>query len=221
MRARLALLAAVGLLLTVLPGPSAEAVPRCLGRLATHRGTAGNNTINGTPGNDSIVAGGGNDTVNGLGGNDLICGGSGDDTLRGGNGNDRIEGGFGADTMIGNQGKDWVMYPGRQEKVDITIGDPNTGDGRVLPPENDVVTDSIEHARGGDAGDGFVGNDVRNRFEGGPGGDDQFGQGGNDLLFGQSGGDILNGQTGPDDFANGGRGNDDCDAEEEVNCEKP
>ena len=65
-------------------------------------GNAGT-TINGTAGDDFILAGGGADTVNGLGGSDEIHGEGGTDTLRGGEGNDLIFGEAGADQIFGEQ----------------------------------------------------------------------------------------------------------------------
>src|SRR5690606_1638391 len=50
--------------------------------------TTGNNTLNGTGGNDVINALAGNDTVNGNGGNDTITGGPGNDFVNGNDGDD-------------------------------------------------------------------------------------------------------------------------------------
>jgi len=47
------------------------------------RGDDQDNIIEGTPGNDFILALGGDDVVHGNGGDDVICGGDGDDTLFG------------------------------------------------------------------------------------------------------------------------------------------
>jgi len=51
-------------------------------------GDDGDNLINGTPGDDIIIAGAGNDVINGRGGDDVITAGDGDDNVRGGAGND-------------------------------------------------------------------------------------------------------------------------------------
>lgn len=69
-------------------------------------GGAGNDTINGGGGNDTIYGGPGNDLLNGNGGNDLIFGGVGNDTINGGAGNDTLWGGVGADSISGGDGND-------------------------------------------------------------------------------------------------------------------
>jgi Ca2+-binding RTX toxin-like protein len=76
----------------------------------TLNGTAGDDTISGNNGNDTINAGDGNDTVSGGNGNDTINGGPGNDTISGGDGNDRIVGGTGNDTMTGGSGKDIFVF---------------------------------------------------------------------------------------------------------------
>lgn len=71
---------------------------KCEGLAATKVGTAGDQTIRGTPRADVINSMGGNDTITGLGGNDRLCGGAGNDRLNGGAGTDRCNGGDGKDT---------------------------------------------------------------------------------------------------------------------------
>jgi Ca2+-binding RTX toxin-like protein len=70
--------------------------------------TAGDNTLNGTAGNDLIRGYNGNDTINGSDGNDLIYGGAGTDTLNGQSGNDHLYGGVGDDTLNGGTGNDFL-----------------------------------------------------------------------------------------------------------------
>lgn|SRR5574341_1578385 len=57
----------------------------------------GSGTLNGTGGNDLILASSSADTIDGLGGDDCILGGSGDDSLTGNDGNDVCLGGLGND----------------------------------------------------------------------------------------------------------------------------
>ncbi len=81
-------------------------VPKCNGKLATIRGTAGNDNIVGTAGDDVIIGLTGNDTIDGGLGNDTICGGDGWDTVYGGGGADKIFGDAGNDDLNGGQGND-------------------------------------------------------------------------------------------------------------------
>ena len=62
-------------------------------------GTAGPDTIYGTPKADVIYGKAGDDSLHGLGGNDVIYGGLGSDTIRGGDGNDVEYGGPGNDVL--------------------------------------------------------------------------------------------------------------------------
>jgi len=108
---RLAIIAAFSLALPFaqLAGISPAAAgttPQCHGRAATIVGTAGHDEINGTSGNDVIVARGGADDVEGRGGRDLICGGAGNDDLEGDGGNDFLSGGTGVDELDGGPGDD-------------------------------------------------------------------------------------------------------------------
>ena len=77
-------------------GPTGRAIT-CLGLEATRVGTAGADTINGTPGDDVLV---------GLGGNDTIYGGDGANIMWGDPGNDRLVGGADFDTAYGGPGND-------------------------------------------------------------------------------------------------------------------
>jgi Ca2+-binding RTX toxin-like protein len=59
----------------------------------------GAGTIIGTAGNDLILASAGDDSIDGMGGNDCILGGAGDDTINGGTGIDVCLGNAGTDTF--------------------------------------------------------------------------------------------------------------------------
>ena len=65
-------------------------------------------TITGTAGDDKLIGTPGNDVICGLGGNDNISGGGGDDVIYGDAGDDRVDGGAGADTLYGDDGADRV-----------------------------------------------------------------------------------------------------------------
>ncbi len=88
------------------PPPPPTANARCDGKPATKVGSAGRDTLRGTPRRDVIAGLGGNDTILGFGGNDLLCGGRGADRLRGGAGRDVLIGGAAADTLLGGGGVD-------------------------------------------------------------------------------------------------------------------
>lgn len=90
---------------------------------ATITGTQGNNTLNGTPGPDRIVAKKGNDTVNGLAAADRLSGGRGMDTINGGDGDDRAWGGSDADDLNGELGNDALN--GKRGSDDLDGGEGN------------------------------------------------------------------------------------------------
>lgn len=68
------------------------------------QGTAGADTLDGTPTGDLIFGLGGDDLIRGLSGNDCLVGDKGDDRLLGGKGSDRLTGGAGDDTLVGGGG---------------------------------------------------------------------------------------------------------------------
>jgi Ca2+-binding RTX toxin-like protein len=80
-------------------------------------GTAGADTIYGTPyfdivngfgGNDALFGGAGDDAIDGGSGNDEIGGGTGNDVIHGGPGNDILSGGTGNDTIYAGPGRDKI-----------------------------------------------------------------------------------------------------------------
>jgi Ca2+-binding RTX toxin-like protein len=73
---------------------------------ASVQGGPGDDTIIGGPGNDTLGGGQGNDSILGGPGDDIIHGGAGDDTLGGGQGDDLLYGGLGNDIMTGGLGND-------------------------------------------------------------------------------------------------------------------
>lgn len=95
----------------------AAAKPRCDGQVATIVGKGP--TINGTAGDDVIVARGATaQSVDGRAGDDVICLGEGNDVGKGGPGDDRILGGAGGDLiedldgsnrLLGGDGADWIV----------------------------------------------------------------------------------------------------------------
>ncbi|MCA3424319.1 MAG: hypothetical protein INF81_15310 [Roseomonas sp.] len=64
--------------------------------------------MSGTAGNDFIIGTVGNDVISGLGGDDFIDGALGDDTLNGGDGADTLNGSAGNDSLFGGSGGDFL-----------------------------------------------------------------------------------------------------------------
>jgi hypothetical protein len=74
-------------------------------------GGKGNDTLQGSKGNDVLSGGKGNDTLQGKGGDDVLRGGKGNDTLVGGTGDDTLLGGKGNDTLgRAHNDKAWGFY---------------------------------------------------------------------------------------------------------------
>ena len=169
---------------------------------------AGNDSLSGGDGLDTLFGESGNDTLDGGDGNDSLFGGAGADTLLGGNGADTLDGGTGNDSLSGGAGADSLLG-----------GDGNdTLDGGT---ENDTLSgnsgsDSILGGDGNDQLDGGLDNDS---LLGGDGADTIFGGAGNDLIYGDNvsstganppgyfSDDIIWGGSGADTMF-GGYGND-------------
>jgi Ca2+-binding RTX toxin-like protein len=98
-------------------------------------GSDGNNTLNGTAGDDMIVGKGGNDTINGKGGNDTIDAGAGNNTIDGGAGNDKIDAGNGNNTVNGGADDDQITTGAGNDKIDGGSGvdtcQPGSGNNKV------------------------------------------------------------------------------------------
>lgn len=178
----------------------------------TIMGGSGNDTINGSDGDDLLLAGSGRDSVMGNPGNDTIIGGGGDDTLQGGDGNDTVLGQGGEDRIEGNDGDDFLNSGAGRDLVygdDVpALVDP---DSTVPPPIPVGGNDTITGGARSDTLFGGVGSDV---IYGGSGNDFVNGGDGSDRLFGQGGDDIINGGGGDDDIIWRGRGDDVVDGGE-------
>lgn len=70
----------------------------------------GNDTVQGTAGEDRLAGGNGNDKLFGQSGHDWLVGDNGNDVLSGGAGRDRLEGGRGDDTLEGGAGGDLFVF---------------------------------------------------------------------------------------------------------------
>ncbi len=146
--------------------------------------------LNGSTGNDNIVAGDMDDTVNANAGDDTIDGGAGDDVLEGDDGDDQLFGGAGNDELEGNDGDDYL--------------DGGSGNDEL---EGDKGNDQLFGGAGNDELEGDEGDDY---LDGGSGNDELEGDKGNDQLFGGAGNDELEGDEG-DDYLDGGSGNDELE----------
>ena len=69
-------------------------------------GSAGNDVLEGGPGDDSVEGRAGDDLLLGRRGADTLDGGIGDDTLKGGRGADLLRGRTGSDVLLGDRGAD-------------------------------------------------------------------------------------------------------------------
>ena len=74
--------------------------------MAKRNGTAENDIINGTQGNDWLNGKAGDDQIYGFGGEDTLIGNSGDDWLYGGGNRDSLWGGIGDDMLFGQGDND-------------------------------------------------------------------------------------------------------------------
>jgi hypothetical protein len=150
-------------------------------------GTPLNNTLNGTVGADTILAGAGNDRVSGQQGNDCLFGEAGDDTLDGGSGDDLVRGGTGKDRLFGDSGKDDMQGASGNDHVRGSSG-------------NDKIT--------GNAGNDYLsGGSNNDTITGGTGRDSIIGDAGNDTLKGDSGNDSITDAKGRNTI-DAGSGND-------------
>jgi len=116
---------------------------------------AGNDTLFGTFGADSILGGSGDDWIDSWGTrNDTIDGGTGNDTLEGGAGNDLIMGGADDDSLTGWTGDDTLQGGAGNDTLNTDVG-------------NDLL-------EGGDDADVFIVNEngAGDTIIGGEGGDD-------------------------------------------------
>ncbi len=168
-------------------------------------GTAGNDILISSIGDDTLYGDDGNDRLEGGVGNDDIQGGAGDDILtdsaattsfKGGEGNDVIHGGNGLNLIIAGPGKDFIVTG--EDASEIFAGPGNDfilGSRLDAFPNGNEGNDWIERGlQDGAAGDNFdrlgldrvVGHDV---FLGDGGFDESLGEGGDDIVVGSEGPD--------------------------------
>lgn len=159
-------------------------------------------TLNGGPGNDTLIGDSGADTLNGGAGNDTLRGGAGNDTLNGDDGDDTFDEGAtsnGGDVMNGGAGIDTVDYSARTASLTVTMDGAAANDGET--GEADNVKGDVENIIGGSAADTITGNALNNRIDG---------RAGNDILSGGAGDDVFpqGSVADGDDTITGGTGDD-------------
>jgi Ca2+-binding RTX toxin-like protein len=151
-------------------------------------GDAGNDRLDGGYGVDFLFGGAGDDIITDPGGEDNLQGGDGNDAINGGNGIDLIIAGFGNDFVVtGEDGDETFAGPGN----DFILGDAademvfgNEGDDWIEGGMADGSAGENFDARGLDA---IVGNDVfiDSMFP-----DRMNGEGGDDIMVGSMGGQV-------------------------------
>ncbi|MDG1737352.1 MAG: Hint domain-containing protein [Paracoccaceae bacterium] len=172
-------------------------------------------SVDGTPGDDTISTGDDADTINGGDGDDSLDGGWDDDVITGGGDNDTIDGGRGNDTIDGGTGDDSIDAGG--DPIDDYYSDyealsgPSTADDPKLPhegfysdPNPDDDRDSVVGRGGqdtiftGDDSDTISGGDDADYLDGGIDADSIDGDGGADTIIGGHGSDTIDGGFGDD-----------------------
>ncbi len=166
-------------------------------------------TINGGPGNDTLVGSAGIDELNGNEDNDTVRGGGGNDLINLGPGNDRFQWipGDGIAMVDGDLGIDTVEVNGGDDAEDFTItanGDRVRFD-RISPAPFflDIGTSEnlLLNAQGGNdtvSCTGGLAALIAITIDGGDGSDTLRGSNGADVLIGGPGNDFIDGQQGND-----------------------
>lgn len=157
----------------------------------------GNDTLSGI---ENIRGGAGDDTIVGDDGANSLSGG-GDDTLSGELGDDVFDASddTGDDTYIGGEGFDTADY---FDATAVINADLATGTVTVTGLGSDLLSE-IERLVGGAAGDILTGSAEADTLDGGLGGDVLDGAAGNDVLLGNDGDDTLKGSAGEDVLVGG------------------
>ena len=164
---------------------------------------------------ENLITGAGNDTLTGTSGANSIEGGDGNDILNGGDGVDTLRGGLGNDRLITDMLDDGEIFDGgdgidtfsfesfiSDYVVDLTTGDFDQASGTI---NNTLI--SIENVVAGGGNDTLIGDAADNLLDGRAGNDSLEGGNGADELRGGAGNDTLLGGQGADDLR-GGVGND-------------
>jgi Ca2+-binding RTX toxin-like protein len=167
-------------------------------------GSNGNNILRGNDGADSLKGFGGVDWIYGGGDDDQLYGGDGIDTLHGDNGNDLLDGGAGGDTLVGGTGNDSYDV---NTSADVVIELSGQGTDTVFSSafaytltsfvetlSLDTASDEGTFGTGNAQANTIFGNVNANILEGGGGADQLNGLGGNDTFVfrpGDANGDVI------------------------------
>ena len=149
-----------------------------LGREEALFGGMGNDTLDGSRGDDELMGQSGNDLLLGGAGRDIVNGGAGDDALFGQADEDHLRGGAGNDIVSGASGDDRIAGGGGNDSL-------NGGSG----------SDVISGGMGDDLIRGSSGNDT---VLGGNGRDTIFAGEGDDVIREFIGGNVIRGNDGND-----------------------
>ncbi|MBP2159785.1 MULTISPECIES: calcium-binding protein [Asticcacaulis] len=175
-------------------------------------GTALNDALSGTVGDDTVFGHNGQDVLDGGAGSDTLDGGRNEDVLNGGDGNDSLFGGVNADTIQGQAGDDVVYGDVAALTAAVAAGNDNVegGDGNdvIFGDGEQMVTaqGGKDYLWGGNGNDVIYG-DAKSLTAGSAGGKDVlYGDDGNDTLYGD--GATSDASAGGDDKLYGGKGND-------------
>ncbi|HUR85105.1 MAG TPA: peroxidase family protein [Solirubrobacteraceae bacterium] len=165
----------------------------------------GDDTLWGDGGNDRLEGGDGVDAINGDVGNDIITDLNGDDNIKAGPGNDAVNAGPGFDLLLPGPGKDFVIAGadpketfGGQGDDFINAGDSADtvfGDQGADWIEGGGQADLLQGEHGDPFQTGRVGDDV---IDGGGGNDDYDSEGGDDIQIAGTGTERMEGQIGFD-----------------------
>jgi len=174
-------------------GAVATATPRnfaaasgTLTPMPTISGTAGDDTLAGTPASELIEGLAGNDTLRSGGGNDTLWGQAGDDNLFSGTGNDTLDGGDGYDHLYFSEAPGGVT-------IDLRTGRTSGAAGADTIRGIELIFGSAfaDTFVGGSDPVGFLGGDGDDTITGGPGDEHLEGNGGNDVIDGGGGVDRV------------------------------
>ncbi|MBW4985606.1 hypothetical protein KZZ07_23985 [Mameliella sp. CS4] len=168
----------------------------------------GNDTLEGTQGDNLLVGGAGDDHLTAFAGDDTVLGGDGVDTILAGAGSDLVDGGPGADVLNGGGlvGDDTLDYSGSTAAVivDLDRGGQSATGGTAT---GDTIAEFQSVTGSALFGDTLIGSDLNNVMRGLGGDDTLHGLDGFDTMFGGDGADVMYGGDGAEEM-DGGPGDD-------------